>query len=234
VKELEKLYSVQVKRVVFMLVFKYGFQMNVQVSLFMLKAAIRTAPKHDFNLFAAGGELLSIAAMMLGIASEFCDLYILLLTFWDIQGSVSDCLQGKKEDDKAQQKDGNQNLNIRSSVCECFKKIRSSVSWCCTKKEGLLGRHFFKDGNEDKEELITFADLKIEYIRIWVTTLGMVLSTGFAIWLIGYELMKFIGACFCLDSHIWTWFECLPKESLTNFFDHTCNDPTWCKTHTCD
>jgi len=193
VKELEKLYSVQVKRVVFMLVFKYGAQMNVQVSLFMLKGAIQKGI--EFNYIAAFGELFSLGAMMLGIASEFYDLKTLLLTFWDIRSSVCDCFQKKKEDDEAEQKDGNQNWDIQSSVCECFKTIRSSVCACFQKKqkkEDLLARHFFKDGDDDKEEDLTFADLNIEYYRIFATTVCIVLVTAFAMYLIGYEILKFL------------------------------------------
>merc|ERR1712129_570491 len=81
VKELQKLYSVQVKRLWFILVFKYSLQMNVQVTLFILKGTLFDS--EQFNLCAAFAELLSLGAMTLGIASELLDLWTLLWAFWD-------------------------------------------------------------------------------------------------------------------------------------------------------
>merc|ERR1719476_1259905 len=83
VKELQKLYSVQVKRLWFNLVFKYSLQMNVQVTIFIIKGTI--VKSNEFNHFAAAAELLSLGAMTLGIGCELIDLNALLCSFWDIR-----------------------------------------------------------------------------------------------------------------------------------------------------
>jgi hypothetical protein len=61
VKELEKLYAVQVKRLWFILVVKYGGQMNVQVTLFIIRGTLQSmGSKVHFNYFGAAVELLSL------------------------------------------------------------------------------------------------------------------------------------------------------------------------------
>jgi len=184
VKELEKLYSVQVKRVWFILVFKYACQMNVQVTLFILKGAIHNKV---FNYFAAVGELVSLATMLLGIASELFDLNKLLLTFWDIRSSVWECLNTH------QGNDGNEHVHAR---------------------------HFFHDDkneNEIKEEMLTFADLKSEYYRILANTVSVVLVVVFAMWLIGYQMLKFLNFWRCPDG-LWSFQHgCLALDDLNDF-----------------
>jgi hypothetical protein len=196
VKELQKLYSVQVKRLWFILVFKYSCQMNVQVTLFILKGALLDS--EHFNYVDAFGELLSLGAMTLGIASELFDLKTLLWTFWDVRSSVRECLQ-KREDEKKQNKD----------------EAKS--------KEDMHARHCFKDKNGiDQEEVLTFADLKFEYYRILAATVFMVLVTAFAMWLIGYQMLKFLNFWICPDN-IWSWQNgCLEVDKMQDFLDRAC------------
>jgi hypothetical protein len=92
VTELQKLCSIQVKRLWFILVFKYACQMNIQVTLFVIKGTF--VESKPFNYVAAVGELLSIGAMTLGILSELLDLTTLLLTFRDVRTSVNKCTTG--------------------------------------------------------------------------------------------------------------------------------------------
>jgi len=205
VKELEKLNSVQVKRLWFMLVFKYAFQMNVQVTLFILKGTIQ---RKEFNYFAAGAELLSLGAMTLGIASEFFDLNTLLWTFWDIRSVVRECID--KKNNKGEE---NQNNNVNDK-----KDVDNDG------KEDLHARHFFKRGQDHdvEEEDLTFTDLSYEYYRIVVTAVFVVLVTVFAIWLIGYQMLKFLNFWTC-PHHVWSFKNgCLSVKDMNDYLDNKC------------
>jgi len=217
VKELEKLYTVQAKRLWFLLFFKYSWQMNVQVTLFILKGTLADSEK--FNYAAAFGELLSIGAMSLGIASELWDLKTLLWTFWDIRSSVLECFKKKEEDDKKNEEDKKKkeeeqnNNNVQNdSIVDAQKDVINDG------KEDMLARHFYKDQHgKDQEETITFADLNYEYYRILATTVGVVLVTAFSMYLIAYEMLKFANFWRCPDG-IWQWSSgCLKNSQLKNY-----------------
>jgi len=184
VKELQKLYSIQVKRLWFILVFKYSLQMNVQVTLFVLKGTLYES--NEFNYVAAFAELLSLAAMLLGIMSELLDLMILLSNFLDIRRSVLDCLE----------------------------------------KEEMHARHFYKDDDgEDQEEILTSEDLQFEYRRVLFTTVSIVLVMVFAMWLIGYQMLKFLNFWRC-PNHVWSWENgCLALDAMDAYLDRACQGP---------
>jgi len=180
VKELQKLYSVQVKRLWFILVFKYSFQMNVQVTLFILKGTLFEG--NELNYFAAFAQLVSLGAMTLGIMSELIDLKILLSNFLDIRSSVLECLKGE-----------------------------------------MRARHFFKgDDGCDQEETLTGQDLQFEYRRVFCTTVGIVLVMVFCMWLIGYQMLKFLNFWRCPD-HVWSWENgCLALDEMNEYLGRAC------------
>lgn len=92
----------------------------------------------------------------------------------------------------------------------------------------MLAHHFFKDGDIDKEEELTFADLNREYLRILVPTVFVLLATAFAMWLIGYEILKFLGVFICADG-LWTWTGCLKKEGTEgSLMEFVANNPEIC------
>jgi len=181
-KELEKLHCIHIKRVWFILLFKYACQMNVQVTLFIIKGSDQQAA---FNVFGAFGELLSLGAMMLGIVSELYDMFMLCTTFWEIRDSVLACTNGK-EDSEA------------------------------------YASHFYLKRGKPKEETLTIADLNFQYTRIGCNTISLVLVAAFAMFLIGYEALKFFFFWYCPD-HLWQLANgCLAKEDLTDFVNDLC------------
>jgi len=91
---LQKLYSIQVKRLWFVLVFKCSLQMNIQVTLSVLNSSAET--RAQFSYFAAFGEFMSLGAMILGLASDLFDLKTLLPTFWEVQAVINQCSQQKR------------------------------------------------------------------------------------------------------------------------------------------
>jgi len=179
VKELQKLYSVQVKRLWFVLVFKYSFQMNTQVTLFIIKGVAET--KDEFNSFAALMELASLGFMMLGIASELFDLKTLLSTFWDVRAIVNECFKQKEEaeeaekarkekkkEEEAQKKEGGeQNKDSDDEKGWGAKRHQwvtaltaPHIPWPCHRKafmQDTLAHHFFE--GKDDEETLTYDDL---------------------------------------------------------------------------
>merc|ERR1712062_752838 len=108
---------------------------------------------------------------------------------------------------------------IRSSVHDCLKKRNISNNG----KEDLHARHFFKEkkGNIEEESL-TLADLKWEYQRISFIAVFILLVTVFAMWLIGYQILKFVNFFRC-PSHLWSWkYSCLPGDELMKYLDKNC------------
>jgi len=188
VKELQKLCSIQVKRLWFILVFKYAFQMNIQVTLFIIKTG-KFGKSKEVNCAAAVGQLLSLGAMTLGILSELLDLKTLLLMFRDVRTSVNKCTTGND-----------------------YKH-----------KQGMEARHFFKDEDgHDQEELLTCGDLERRYRNLVYTVVSMVLVTAFAIWLIGYHMLKFLNFWRC-PNHLWSFTGgCLQSTELHDYLDDVC------------
>jgi len=86
--------------------------------------------------------------------------------------------------------------------------------------EHVHARHFFHDDkneNEIKEEMLTFADLKSEYYRILANTVSVVLVVVFAMWLIGYQMLKFLNFWRCPDG-LWSFQHgCLALDDLNDF-----------------
>merc|ERR1712008_448671 len=188
----------------------YSLQMNVQVTLFILKGTLFDS--EQFNVCAAFAELLSLGAMTLGIASELLDLWTLLWAFWDVRSSVLECLRKKKDEDEEKQnkdKASNASNEVNDVGCNC--------------EEDMHARHFFEDKNEIvQEEMLTFADLRFEYYRIFATTVCMVLLTAFAMWLIGYQILKFFNFWLC-PHHIWSWKNgCLELDKMQDFLEKQC------------
>jgi len=214
VRELEKVYEVQLKRLWFILVFKYAGQMNVQVTLWVLKGTIQNK---GLNYFAAGGQLLSLGAMMLGIASELFDLRKLLTTFWDVRSCVCDCLKKKDEEDKRNKEEAEKKKK------EGGEQNKDGNEQKVGSRQDLLARHFFKIGDDNhEEEPLTYADLNRHYYRILRPTVFVVLVTLFAMWLIGYQMLKFMNFFICPD-HVWSWNTgCLAKDDLMEYMDEHC------------
>lgn len=185
VKELEKLHSVHVKRVWFILLFKYALQTNIQVTLFIIKGTDQHA---RFYLFVAFGEVLSLGAMMLGILSELYDMQL---------------------------------------HCTAFREVRESVLGCTTGKEDsdVYASHFFLDtGNqkEPQEETLTIADLRSGYMRIRCNTITLVLVAAYAMWVIGYDLLKFFSFGHVLTVVGSVHMVFLSADELTRFVAETC------------
>jgi len=203
VKELEKLHSIQVKRVWFILLFKYALQMNVQVTLFIIKGTDKTV---SFNWFAAGGELISLGAMMLGILTELYDMSMLCTMFWEIRESVLLCTgEWESTDEQGSEKEGKDKEKGK-------RKDDNDV----------YASHFFKKEETVKEETLTIRDLRKEYWRIWCNTITLVLVAAFALWLIGYEILKFINFWRCPEG-LWQWHSgCLKADHLYAFVNQTC------------
>jgi len=261
VKEVEKLHNVHIKRVCFILLFKYALQMNVQVTLFIIKG---TDNHVEFNVFGAGGELLSLGAMMLGILSELYDTQMLCTTFWQVRESVLVCTGDKKgkdekglgfvdlcrrvfpclgtnsNDEERNTKEGN---NKEGNDKECNDKEGNDkeglgvVELCRLFFFGTEGKnrkddnavyasHFFSKGGpneEPKEEKLTMGDLRSEYRRIRRNTIALVLVAAFAMWLVGYEILKFCFFCYCPDGLWQLAHGCLPARNLTSFVNDKCN-----------
>jgi hypothetical protein len=171
-REFHKLTRTQVRRFTFVMVFKLALQMNLQITFFII-ARINSMegqpPRNWIEQVVAEGLSGKEVALLLSIAS-------MVSTFCGELGDVYDILS-------------------------LFYRVRAAVQekvFAISDAEHYADDDYVADngmGHQSVEYLGN--DLKEEYYSARCQAIQIVGVTLFSMWLIGYALLKFGGACIC-------------------------------------
>jgi len=195
-------------RMVCVLLLKLALQMNLQIDFFIIKRA-RNHPGESFyrqfyRQLLAGElegsdmvEVASILGLLVTVACEFTDGWLLLEVFWSLRKKVLPSVS-----------------EVKTPLCwlllHMFQKLGRRV--CGIEEKHDREDHYaYEDLEDQPRNRYTGKDLKAFYYKVCWNMMAMVVLQLISLFLIMYGVLKFIMSAGC-DDNLWQFHDSCLKE----------------------
>lgn len=186
-REFQKLSRTHLKRMFFIMTFKLAMQMNLQITLFIIRGVHQQSTTSGNNLFqgrvnmSALAGVLSTLSLIINFGSEFYDVCLIVKLSLKVHNAVKETVD-----------------TVDDAAIYAFDDfIPDEDQQCEFKRIFIMGR-----------------EVKHEYHVARRGVLYILMVTLFCSWLIGYALLKFFMSFICKHGAWQFWNGCLEHHRL--------------------